>query len=211
MTSADVIEAAAQESVTPPGVPQIEVTTPSPRACISAPQPFPVSFPYFIFRYYSHYVVRDVRGIVGNHLRLMLHTNGICILCVDPEHAVCQSGSPPIANISFNTKRGRNADLVDAVQRVKGKHKRNAVQCNANMLILTITLENQLEYTVPACVDGCVLEINTRIRDCPSLLSSRPLTDGYVAILNPRPSTRFEAFTLVSSSVVREALDGADE
>lgn len=194
---------------------------PFPIAC-----PSPKSFTYFTERYFSQYIVRDCKGIEGNNVRILVHSNGLCLVCLDPSHFLVQNRSKSvIKGLSHSLKKDRSEPI-----KPQGKRKKNAVLCQRDMVICFIDVaveggadeqtpkiesDSAMESTsatvaappaekltrqirVPACVDGLVLEINPYLVKQPSLLQCCPLTEGFIAIVNPHAKMRFDTMEKLS-------------
>ncbi|KAG8349016.1 hypothetical protein ERJ75_000706300 [Trypanosoma vivax] len=156
--------------------------------CVAAPKPS--TFDYFTERYYHQYLVKDCKGLDGNNCRLMVHSNGICVLCLDDSHAAVQAfrcstgdGSVTVSSIVLGSGRG-NSQIGSGKLHVVGKRKRNAAVCQVDTKMCTITLSNGGVYCVPACVHGYVLELNTALLERPALAVEAPSGEGYIAIIS---------------------------
>lgn len=98
----------------------------------------PLGFAFFTKRYFSQYMVRDAKGQVGNNIRFLLHSNGLCVVCLDPSHIVIQTelrlrkeaGKQGLclAGINFESYRsGQARDRRDQSDRITGKQKKGAL------------------------------------------------------------------------------------
>lgn len=146
----------------------------------------PTSFEYFTQRYYHHYQVENCKGIVGNHCRLLQHSNGLCILCVDPTHQLmtaCSKGSSIVVQ-KVEFCKGKTPLTPESIQ-VVGKRKKNALVCQTDTKLCTITLSDGTEYPIPACLNGFVLELNAKLMTQPNMVSAAPMVEGFLAIINP--------------------------
>ncbi|CUE71574.1 Hypothetical protein, putative [Bodo saltans] len=207
----------------------------STKAVVTVPpfpvlSPLPKSFTFFTERYFSQYVIRNCKGIEGNNVRLLVHSNGLCLVCLDPSHFLVKNrSSNVISGLSHSLKKDRSEPI-----RPQGKRKKNAVLCQRDMVICfvdvvieaaepQVTVDNTdgsvvspppvvaatKQIRVPACVDGLVLEINPYLAKQPSLLQCCPLTEGYIAIVNPHAKMRFDELERISIATSGEvALDG---
>nr|CCC90020.1 conserved hypothetical protein [Trypanosoma congolense IL3000] len=197
----------------------------SPARYVVAPKPS--TFDYFTERYYYQYVVKGCKGVEGNNCRLLVHSNGICVLCLDETHvaveaagvaAAAKSGGAAengtVASVVFGSGRG-NSQISSGNIHVSGKRKRHAAICQADTNICLITMTSGAVYRVPACVDGFVLELNSALQQHPNLVTHAPTTEGYIALISPNYSkVRFGDFTRLSVPTggdVVEDDDGAEE
>jgi hypothetical protein len=204
------------------------VVTVPPFPVLSAP---PKSFTFFTERYFSQYIIRDCKGIEGNNVRLLVHSNGLCLVCLDPSHFLVKDRSNMmISGLSHSLKKDRSEPI-----RPQGKRKKNAVLCQRDMVICFIDVVTEAavaepqslaptdssgaiappaaattrQIRVPSCVDGLVLEINPYLVKQPSLLQCCPLTEGYIAVVNPHAKMRFDTLEKISTATSGEvALDG---
>lgn len=183
--------------------------------------PHPKAFTFFTERYFSQYIIRDCKGIKGNHVRLLLHSNGLCVVCIDPSNVLCQK-SAKIKQLSHSTKKDRAGPI-----KVQGKRKKNALLCQRDMVVCFVDLdavdsENSndeanagpvtatRQIRVPACVDGLILEINPYLVKRPQLLQEAPLTEGFIAIVNPHAKMNFDEYEKLSSATSGEMSAGVD-
>jgi hypothetical protein len=104
-------------------------------------------FTYFTERYFDQYVIRDVRGVPGHNLRLLRHSNGLLVLCLDPSHVLLQpspsSGVVEAPVLTFDVKRGRGApgetrDRREDTKNIKGKGKKQAPWVQPETVIVAI-------------------------------------------------------------------------
>ncbi|RNF21968.1 hypothetical protein TcG_02683 [Trypanosoma cruzi] len=157
----------------------------------------PQTFDYFTERYYHQYVVRNCKGVEDNNCRLLVHSNGLCVLCVDGSHAAIQShrkglctdeeldaSHPRIESVTFGSGRG-NAKLAPQNVCLLGNRKKNATKCQEDTNICVITMTDGTLYKIPACVAGFVLELNPAVQERPELLATAPHVEGFIAVISP--------------------------
>jgi len=130
-------------------------------------------FPSVRDRYYTAYKT-------SNHQTLHVHSNGICVLGVDPTHPQLQ---PPnqIASIVYRDHAGKSLLHTE----VRGKKKTGASFVAPNEKIAVVTLSDGSSFSLFACVRGNVIEINSRLVDNPQLLTDVHGA-GYFAVLLPK-------------------------
>lgn len=184
--------------------------------------PHPKAFTYFTERYFSQYIIRNCKGIEGNNVRLLLHSNGLCIVCVDPSSMLMQM---KIVSMTHSLKHDRSEPI-----KVQGKRKKNALLCQLDMALCFIdvipkdatadavvvpkkppsaTEAGQLR--VPACVDGLLLEINPFLVHRPELLQEAPLTEGFIAVVNPNGKMKFDKYEKLWTATSGEVFAQEDE
>ncbi|ESL08860.1 hypothetical protein TRSC58_03431 [Trypanosoma rangeli SC58] len=157
----------------------------------------PSSFDYFTERYYHQYVVSNCKGVENNNCRLLVHSNGLCVLCLDGSHAAIQShrratstdgkvvpSHSRIESVTFGSGRG-NAKMAPESIRVVGKRKKNAIICQEDTNICVIAMTDETVYKIPACVPGFVLELNPAVQDRPELLAAAPTAVGFYVRYSP--------------------------
>ncbi|CCW60720.1 unnamed protein product [Phytomonas sp. EM1] len=159
--------------------------------------PTPTTFEYFTERYYHQYLFEDCKKIVGNNIRLMLHSNGLCVLCVDPSHVALQAirSAPPeqklsVRSVVYGSGRG-NSNIATGSIGVVGKKKKNAAVCQVETKMCTLTLSDGTSYPIPACVNGFVLELNENLMKEPWMIASAPTVEGFIAVINPSAKNDF--------------------
>ncbi|CCW66474.1 unnamed protein product [Phytomonas sp. Hart1] len=157
--------------------------------------PPPTSFDYFTARYYNHYLFEDCKKVPGNSVRLLQHSNGLCILCVDPSHAALQAlrtAAPTLSLLSvvFGSGRG-NSNIAAGSIGVVGKKKKNAIVCQVETKLCTLMLSDGSSYSIPACLNGFVIELNENLMANPWLVATAPTTEGFLAVINPSAKNDF--------------------
>jgi hypothetical protein len=58
--------------------------------------------------------------------------------------------------------------------------------CSEQSRLCDVVCDDGSRYRIRACMKGYLLELNQRIKDDPGLLHSRTMTEGYVAVLQPK-------------------------
>lgn len=107
------------------------------------------------------------------------HHNGICVVCLSPKHPAILRGG--VVN---------RVEFRPASRAVVGKKKRGGVFLERDSRLATVTTTSGGTYTVHAAVRGVLVETNARLDKNPALVSSHPLTNGYLAVILPRPTER---------------------
>ncbi|AAZ10743.1 Pestivirus Npro endopeptidase C53, putative [Trypanosoma equiperdum] len=185
-------------------------------ACAAAPKPS--TFDYFTERYYHQYVVKNCKGVEGNNCRLLVHSNGICVLCLDETHRVVRAAKSSagavetnVASVVFGSGRG-NSQLSSGSIHVVGKRKKQAAVCQVDTKICIITMSDGTVYHIPACVDGFVLELNSALQQHPNLLLDAPTAEGYIALISPNYSkVKFSEFTKLSAPTGGDVVEEEEE
>jgi Glycine cleavage H-protein len=107
------------------------------------------------------------------------HHNGICVLCLSPQHPVI-ARALRVATVEFRA----------GLRAVAGKKKRGGSFLEANARLAVITCKSGEMYSVSATVRGVLVEVNAALEDSPGLITCNPLTTGYLAVILPKPSER---------------------
>ncbi|KAA6361821.1 MAG: hypothetical protein EZS28_042652, partial [Streblomastix strix] len=113
-----------------------------------------------------------------------LHSNGIYVIGIAPSNIILQCVS------SGNTITKINFDIGNAARdksRVHGKHKRGALTVEPSTVICEVNMSNGVIFPVFAGCNGFLLESNMRFAEQPTLLAEKPSTDGFIAIIDPKP------------------------
>jgi Glycine cleavage H-protein len=121
------------------------------------------------------------------------HHNGICVLCLSPEHPVVTRGLG-VAAVEFRA----------GLRAVAGKKKRGGTFLEAAARLAVITCESGERYSVCASVRGMLLEVNAALEESPALVCTAPLTNGYLAVVLPKSSERISCVSdlvLIQGSV----------
>ncbi|KAH9577419.1 hypothetical protein LSM04_005093 [Trypanosoma melophagium] len=184
----------------------------------------PSTFDYYTERYFHQYLVKNCKGVENNNCRLLVHSNGLCILSIDESHAAvrsCQKNvmieenasgvNLHITSVTFGSGRGNSRMTPEGI-RVVGKRKKNAIICQEDTKICVLTMSDGTVYNVPACIDGFVLELNAAIQERPALLVEAPTTEGYIAIISPNQhKVNFSKFIKVSTATGGDIMDEDEE
>lgn len=179
--------------------------------------PPPKSFVYFTERYFSQYIIRNCKGIEGNNVRLLVHSNGLCLICMDPSHFVRERLSERnaegqlvrrLVKLSYSLKRDSHRGEPIKCQ---GKRKKNALLCQREMMICYLELDDGQQIRIPACVDGLILEMNPYLMHRPQLLIDAPLQEGFIAVVNPHTKMDFSVFEKVSTATSGEMTADGDD
>ena len=189
--------------------------SPSLRTAYIAKSP---SFIEFTHRYFTHFLQCDVKRISRHNVRLLVHSNKeVVLLTLDPTNFLFDtydfndSGKKVfryhLKSISFEsnkTKKEKNSKSSNDIACVHptGKRKKNAIRLEKFTQLCSIEYcdtqkpDSVETLSVPAMIDGSVLEVNRRLLDDPSLLQCSPQSDGFLAIIRPRLLTQLQCPTL---------------
>ncbi|KAL6070035.1 Actin-binding transcription modulator [Balamuthia mandrillaris] len=133
-----------------------------------------------IDRYYKQYYAVDVNGKERHDQYIYKHSNHMCVVGVAPTHPCLQEGRTVVA-VNFKPGKQDHASV-----KVVGKTKRGGHWLEPSGQLCELTCDDGTTYTVHACVRARLLEINERLKTTPSLVSTHPSKEGYIAILVPK-------------------------
>jgi hypothetical protein len=111
------------------------------------------------------------------------HHNGICVLCLSPSHPVVRQGLRVTA-VAFRS---------GIVRPVQGKRKRGGTFLDRDSRLASVVCEGGETYLVSASVKGVLVEVNAALERSPGLVASKPLTNGYLAVILPSHGHRERA------------------
>lgn len=174
--------------------------------------PLPSSFDYFTERYYHQFCIRDTKKTPGNNCRILQHSNGICVLCIDSSHVLVQrcTEDPTVTVVKVEFFKGRTPITPESIQ-VVGKKKKNALVCQNDTKLCGILLSDGTEYTIPACVNGFVLELNSTLVAQPWMVAAAPTTEGFLALINPTSKADFSGYDKVWTATGGDAAGEDDD
>eukprot|EP00759_Apiculatamorpha_spiralis_P012788 PhF_6_TR19681/c0_g1_i1/m.28731 len=95
-----------------------------------------MQFPFYTDRYYTKYCIRNTKRTEGNNYSILVHSNGLAILCVDPTHSALHrdpSVSPTLA-IRYENPETKE-DRLEQCDNISGKRKKNALRCNEGTIL----------------------------------------------------------------------------
>lgn len=169
----------------------------------------PRLFTFFSQRYFTHYLVANAKGVPGNNVRLLLHSNGVVLICMDPSHVVVTENLNVLKVHHSVTRNGKVRDRQQGAANVQGKRKKNAMWCQAEMVLVVVETEH-FEFRLPSCIAGCVIEMNPFLQRDPTLIARAPLTEGFIAIINPKGTPDYSKYELISRAVDPGDVDAMD-
>lgn len=102
------------------------------------------------------------------------HHNGLCLVCLSPIHPIVASHKE-IASVDYRVE----------MKQVVGKRKKGGIAVEERTRLCTITCSSGEQYAVQCAVKGTLIEYNEALGINPSLISSKPLTAGYLAAVLP--------------------------
>lgn len=128
--------------------------------------------------YVQYFVIDFLKP--GHDQYIYRHANGLCVVGLASTH-VALGDEPQIKSVDFNVGKSSRSDM-----KVSGKRKKNAHFLEANSALCKV-ISNDTFYIVRCCVKGSLLEVNERLIKEPELLNTSGSSEGYVAIMMPKP------------------------
>eukprot|EP00656_Telonema_subtile_P054853 TRINITY_DN8291_c0_g1_i3.p1 TRINITY_DN8291_c0_g1~~TRINITY_DN8291_c0_g1_i3.p1 ORF type:complete len:183 (-),score=49.04 TRINITY_DN8291_c0_g1_i3:81-629(-) len=114
----------------------------------------------------------------GQDLYAFQHPNGLCVIGFTASHPACSAKD---LTVSYDVG---GSNLQDT--KVSGKRKRGAAQLKKGGVLCTVQAGGA-EYDVRSPVVGDLMELNDRLSKEPELLSLKPESSGFVAIIRLHP------------------------
>ncbi|KAJ8273312.1 hypothetical protein GJAV_G00100140 [Gymnothorax javanicus] len=115
--------------------------------------------PSVIDRYFTRWYKTDLKGQPCEDHCILQHSNRICVITLAESHPI---------------------------NKVSGKSKRGGQFLTEFAPLCRITSTGGEEYTIFSCIRGRLLEVNEDILKRPNLLTEKPYSDGYIAVILPK-------------------------
>ncbi|BFI25292.1 hypothetical protein MPTK2_1g19740 [Marchantia polymorpha subsp. ruderalis] len=128
---------------------------------------------------YSHFYAIDV-GKEYHDQYVFRHHNGLCVIGLASTHAAFMIDTE-LTGVDYNVGKTSRAEI-----KAVGKRKKNAQVLESNSVLCKV-LAGETFFLIRCCVRGTLLEVNNRLIKESHLISQRPDTEGYIAIMMPRP------------------------
>lgn len=135
--------------------------------------------PSVVDRYFKKHYKTDIHGKVCEDQLVLTHSNRICVVCIALSHPII-CGAKSISSIKF---QGDGWNRLENT--VTGKNKRGAQWLERTAPLCSVTCTDGCVYTLVCCVKGQLVEINTNLLANPNLLTEKPSTNGYIAVILP--------------------------
>lgn len=136
---------------------------------------------YYDIRFVTSSDRRCYFGDVGDQC-IMFHSNKICLVTLAPTHPVIAEDKT-ITKVDFSFEGDEKIDRLASQPR--GKRKRGGQKLRKNAPICAISCSDGSRYVVIACIGARLIEINQSIKDDCSLIKKKPLSSGFIAIIQP--------------------------
>ncbi|XP_043074074.1 protein Abitram [Puntigrus tetrazona] len=139
--------------------------------------------PSVIDRYFTRWYKTDLKGKACEDHCILQHSNRyvIFLIVLCKSHPILQNGRK-IKNINYQISDGCSR----LKNKVSGKSKRGGQFLTEFAPLCRITCTDEQEYTIFSCIRGRFLEVNEAILNKLDLLSEKPSTEGYIAVILPK-------------------------
>lgn len=117
------------------------------------------------------------RNAFGEDTCVARHHNGVCVVCISPQH--------PIIRLKKDVSQ---VDYRVEMREVKGKRKKGGIVVEERTKLCALICDTGEIYSVQCAVKGTILEYNSALEKEPNLLTTKPLTNGYLGVVLPWPS-----------------------
>ncbi|XP_060065116.1 protein Abitram-like [Ylistrum balloti] len=111
---------------------------------------------------------------------VLAHSNRVCIITLAPSHPVVAK-KKKVTSVSFDVSEANRLD-----NKVSGKGKKGAQWLKTASELCKIECEDGENYIFPAGLPAQLIEINENLVHSPCLLTEKPHTEGYIAIVLPK-------------------------
>ncbi|OQS04167.1 hypothetical protein THRCLA_20951 [Thraustotheca clavata] len=129
-------------------------------------------------RYYTRLYASDILENPNEDQFVNMHSNRLCVLGIAPGHAIFKD-KLTVTSVEFEQS------VLD--NKVSGKKKKGGVWFNPESVVCRVKCSNDVTYTIRSCIRGALIEHNERLIEQPELLTRKPFTEGYIAIVRPKP------------------------
>lgn len=136
---------------------------------------------YYDIRFVSANDRKCYFGEVGDQC-IMFHSNKICLVTLAPTHPVI-SCDKTITDVEFSFEGDSKIDRLTC--QPKGKRKRGGQKLRRNAPICALVCSDSSRYIVTACIGAKLIEINRAIMKDHNLIKKKPLSSGFIAIIQP--------------------------
>ncbi|XP_078571322.1 protein Abitram-like [Branchiostoma floridae x Branchiostoma japonicum] len=154
-------------------------------------------------RYYIPGYRTDVQGRHREDLCILQHSNKVCIVTLAASHPLMADGKT-VARVDFQvTEKVNRLD-----NKVIGKGKRGAQWLQESSPLCRVTCTDNTEFTLYSCIKGKLVEVNENLINSPQLLTEKPSSEGYIAIVLPKfGESDKEMARLLSQQQYQDALE----
>lgn len=152
-------------------------------------------FPTPTERYYDIRLVsaanrRSYFGEVGDQC-IMFHSNRLCLLALAPTHPV-MSEDKTIERVEFTFDGHERIDRL--TNQLRGKGKKGGQKLQKYAPVCAIICSDGIKYVITACISSRLIEVNQAISNRFDLIKTKPLSSGFIAIVQPSDWKNLDEF-----------------
>ncbi|XP_062606335.1 protein Abitram-like [Saccostrea cucullata] len=136
--------------------------------------------PSLVDRYYQSKYIIDSQSRKDEDLCILTHSNRICIVTVSEWHPIIREGKT-VSKINFEVDGMNRLD-----NKISGKGKRGAQLLTPSSALCEVSCTDESRYTITCGVRAQLIEANENLVKAPQLLTQKPQTEGYIAIVLPK-------------------------
>ncbi|XP_048754852.1 protein Abitram-like [Ostrea edulis] len=136
--------------------------------------------PSLVERYYKSKYIIDSQSKKDEDICILTHSNRICIVTVAEWHPLIREGKT-ISQIKFDVDGMNRLD-----NKISGKGKRGAQLLTPSSPLCQVICSDSSTYTITCGVRSQLMEVNENLLKSPHLMTKKPQTEGYVAIVLPK-------------------------
>ncbi|CAG2101014.1 unnamed protein product [Medioppia subpectinata] len=137
------------------------------------------TYPSVCERYYERKYFNDPSK-PGSDQTVLFHSNRVCLITLSHNHLIIKDNKS-IENIDFNI----NSDLNRLDNKVSGKWKKGGQRVNPGSILCRIQCADNEIFDIKACINGTIVEMNTKLIDDYDLVKRKTWSDGFIAIVLP--------------------------
>ncbi|CAG2164746.1 unnamed protein product [Oppiella nova] len=133
-------------------------------------------YPSVCERYYDHKYFTNG----SNDQTVLFHSNRVCVITLSANHCIIKD-KKTIENIDFNI----NSDLNRLDNKVSGKWKKGGQRVTPESILCRIECKDNEVFDIKACINGTIVEMNTKLAQNHDLVKQKTWSDGFIAIILP--------------------------
>uniref|UniRef100_A0A224YZN5 Protein Abitram n=1 Tax=Rhipicephalus zambeziensis TaxID=60191 RepID=A0A224YZN5_9ACAR len=138
------------------------------------------SFPSVTERYFKPRFQLDANGKEGHDQCALFHSNRIVLVTLAPSHPIIRE-KKTVTKVDYQV----NEKLNRLNNQVSGKWKKGGQKLQNESALCIVTCSDGEIYTVTSTVPGSLIEVNDHLTTSPELLTQKPWSSGYIAIVLP--------------------------
>ncbi|KAL3209032.1 hypothetical protein MRX96_009553 [Rhipicephalus microplus] len=138
------------------------------------------SFPSVTERYFKPRFHLDANKKEGHDQCALFHSNRIVLVTLAPSHPIIRE-KKTVVKVDYQV----NEKLNRLNNQVSGKWKKGGQKLQKESPLCIVTCSDGEIYTVISTVPGSLIEVNDHLSTSPDLLTKKPWSSGYIAIVLP--------------------------